>query len=49
MSGTAEVHQSTLTPTKLELLAAWLPTQPWFDGDAADLADDPVVGQLLRP
>ncbi|WP_203569022.1 CG0192-related protein [Aestuariimicrobium ganziense] len=38
MSGTAEVHQSTLTPTKLELLAAWLPTQPWFDGDAADLA-----------
>ena len=38
MSGTAEVHpDATLVPTKLELLASWLPTQPWFAGDAADL------------
>lgn len=28
---------TTLTPTKLELLAVWLPNQPWFDGDAAQL------------
>ena len=39
MSGTAEVHPSaTLTPTKLELLATWLPSQAWFTGDATDLA-----------
>lgn len=38
MSGTAEVHpDAILTPGKLELLAAWLPRQSWFAGDAADL------------
>lgn len=38
MSGTAEVHPSaTLVPTKLELLAQWLPKQLWFAGDASDL------------
>ncbi len=37
MSGTAEIHEATLTPTKLELLAAWLPAQEWFVGDADDL------------
>lgn len=38
MSGTAEVHpDATLVPSKLELLAAWLPGQSWFEGDAADL------------
>jgi Maltokinase N-terminal cap domain len=33
-------HHAALTPTKLELLAAWLPSQPWYrDGGAApDLA-----------
>ncbi|GAB2475245.1 CG0192-related protein [Xylanimonas ulmi] len=30
----AILHQATLTPTKTELIAAWLPGQPWFDGDA---------------
>lgn len=24
---------TTLVPSKLEILAAWLPTQPWFSGD----------------
>lgn len=33
----ALMHRTTLSPTKLELLAAWLPEQPWFDGDAAQL------------
>lgn len=28
---------TTMSPTKLELLAAWLPSQPWFAGDAAQL------------
>ena len=33
-------HHASLTPTKLELLAAWLPAQPWFrnGGGAPDLA-----------
>lgn len=26
----AIIHQTTLTPTKLELLADWLPSQPWY-------------------
>lgn len=45
----ALMHQTTMSPTKLELLAAWLPAQPWFSGDVASLAsfggyrlDDPA-------
>jgi hypothetical protein len=45
----AVMHPTTLVPSKLELLAAWLPSQPWFDGDASRLEslgayrfDDPV-------
>ena len=26
----AIIHKTTLTPTKLELVAAWLPAQPWY-------------------
>jgi hypothetical protein len=26
------IHKTTLTPTKLELLTAWLPAQPWYLG-----------------
>ena len=29
----ATIHRTTMAPTKLELLAAWLPQQPWFVGD----------------
>jgi hypothetical protein len=28
----AVIHHTTLTPGKLELLAAWLPAQPWYAG-----------------
>lgn len=28
----AVIHKTTLTPGKLELLAAWLPSQPWYEG-----------------
>jgi hypothetical protein len=28
----ALIHDATITPTKLELLAAWLPGRPWFPG-----------------
>ncbi|MFF9677881.1 1,4-alpha-glucan branching protein, partial [Streptomyces eurythermus] len=26
------IHRTTLEPTKLELLAGWLPTRPWYHG-----------------
>lgn len=28
----AILHRATLTPTKAELVAGWLPQQPWYDG-----------------
>jgi len=28
----AIIHQTTLTPTKLELLIAWLPSRAWYQG-----------------
>lgn len=28
----AVIHRTTVTPTKLELLASWLPAQPWYQG-----------------
>jgi hypothetical protein len=31
----AIIHHTTLKPTKLELLATWLPTRPWYVGDGA--------------
>jgi hypothetical protein len=31
----ATIHTTTLTPSKLELLASWLPGQPWYRGDGA--------------
>jgi hypothetical protein len=44
MAGVAEIHtQATLTPNKVELMRAWLPGQPWFSGDASDLA---MAGQF---
>jgi hypothetical protein len=45
----ALIHRATLTPTKLELLATWLPEQPWYTGPTGDVArvasfrfDDPA-------
>ncbi|MGA5581055.1 maltokinase N-terminal cap-like domain-containing protein [Streptomyces thermodiastaticus] len=29
------IHRTTLQPTKLELLASWLPSRPWYRGDTA--------------
>ena len=37
----ARFHRATITPTKDELIAAWVPTRPW--GPAAD-ADIEVIG-----
>ena len=30
----ALLHQATVTPSKLELVRDWLPTQPWYLGEA---------------
>ena len=30
----AIVHKASLSPTKVELIASWLPTRPWYVGDA---------------
>ena len=45
----AIIYRTTLTPTKLELLTSWLPSRPWYRGQAPDLAkaggfrlDDPA-------
>lgn len=39
MSGIAKVYpEATLSPSKLDLLANWLPKQPWFKCEAADLS-----------
>lgn len=36
MSGIADVNpNAVLSPGKAELVAGWLPSQPWFDGDAS--------------
>lgn len=37
MSGTAVLHHAALTPDKMQLLTAWLPSRDWFTGDADDL------------
>lgn len=38
MTRVAELHVgATLTPSKMDLLAQWLPSQPWFDGDPTTL------------
>ncbi|MFE5481191.1 1,4-alpha-glucan branching protein [Streptomyces sp. NPDC056527] len=36
----AVIHRTTMTPTKLELFAAWLPSRPWYvaTGRAPELA-----------
>lgn len=36
--GMAIIHNTTMTPGKLELLASWLPAQPWYIGTAREPA-----------
>jgi Maltokinase N-terminal cap domain len=31
------LHRTSLTPSKAELLTAWLPTQPWFVGGSPEI------------
>ncbi|MDL4813396.1 maltokinase N-terminal cap-like domain-containing protein [Actinomadura opuntiae] len=32
----AVIHETTLKPSKLELLAAWLPSRPWYAGGTGE-------------
>ncbi|MET9835140.1 1,4-alpha-glucan branching protein [Streptomyces sp. NPDC006385] len=32
----AVIHRTTVKPTKVELLATWLPTRPWYEGGAVE-------------
>jgi len=43
----AVIHQTTLVPSKLELLAAWLPTQAWYTGQPGGLGLAKVGGFRL--
>lgn len=33
----AVIHRTTMSPGKLELLAAWMPSKPWYRGGDAPL------------
>lgn len=35
----ALVHVTTMSVSKPEMLAAWLPAQPWFEGDVSQLVE----------
>ena len=35
------IHRTTLTPGKLELIAGWLPDQPWYQGAAGGRRAEP--------
>lgn len=37
MTGVAQVHDTTLSPTKIELLRQWLPQQSWFEGNTENI------------
>ncbi|WP_405758740.1 MULTISPECIES: maltokinase N-terminal cap-like domain-containing protein [unclassified Streptomyces] len=38
----AVVHRTTMTPGKMELLASWLPAQPWYRGGGAEDTPQPA-------
>jgi hypothetical protein len=44
----AVIHRTTITPTKLELLASWLPSRPWYRGGAGAGGVEPVKAGGFR-
>jgi hypothetical protein len=46
----AIIHDTTMSPGKLELLAAWLPAQPWYldGGRTPRLAKAAGSGSMTR-
>lgn len=43
----AVIHHTVLKPTKLELLTAWLPSRPWYEGGAREPRLTPAGGFRL--
>jgi len=43
----AVIHHTTVVPSKIELLARWLPTRPWYSGPGWADAMQPVGGFRL--
>ncbi|WP_069172309.1 maltokinase N-terminal cap-like domain-containing protein [Streptomyces griseus] len=43
----AVIHRTTMEPTKLQLLAPWLPTRPWYTGPAGGAELTPAGGFRL--
>ncbi|MEU6487313.1 1,4-alpha-glucan branching protein [Streptomyces sp. NPDC046887] len=43
----AVIHETTMTPGKLELLASWLPGRPWYAGSASAPAPEKAGGFRL--
>lgn len=43
----AEIHHTTMSPTKLELLTSWLPAQRWYAGKGATPVLRPLGGYRL--
>lgn len=43
----AEIHRTTLVPSKLELLSGWLPKQPWYVGGSGPAALEKAGGFRL--
>ncbi|MGW8777767.1 maltokinase N-terminal cap-like domain-containing protein [Streptomyces sp. NPDC055796] len=44
----AVVHRTTMNPGKLELLASWLPTQPWYRDPGSGSAPQPAKAGGFR-
>ena len=45
----ALIHKAQISPGKLDLLAAWLPTRPWYDGPAAPALTRVAAGRFDDP
>jgi hypothetical protein len=43
----AIIYRTTLTPTKMELLSGWLPTRPWYLGNAGAAEPEKTGGFRL--
>ncbi|MDG9716491.1 1,4-alpha-glucan branching protein [Streptomyces sp. DH24] len=43
----AVIHRTTMKPTKLELLTAWLPSRPWYHGGGDEPRPDKAGGFRL--
>jgi hypothetical protein len=44
----AHLHHAELRPSKIELIAAWAPTQPWFEG-ASLATSEPASSEPASP